>query len=152
MDIRLISKEQAWQLRHEVMWPERELDYVKLDDDDAGEHYGLLEQERLISAVSLFIEGHEAQFRKFATLDSEQGRGYGSRLLQHVLEEAEARGVRRIFCNARSNKAPFYEKFGLAATGQSFTKGGKDYIIMERFFGPAEAGAVDRNGVEQTND
>lgn len=152
MDIRFIPKEQAWQLRHEVMWPERELDYVRLDDDDAGEHYGLFGQERLISVVSLFIEGEEAQFRKFATLESEQGKGYGSRLLQHVLEEAEQRGVRRFFCNARSNKAPFYQKFGLAATGQTFSKGGKDYIIMERFFGADEAGAEDRNGVEQAND
>lgn len=152
MDIRFIPKEQAWQLRHEVMWPERELDYVKLADDDAGEHYGLFEGVRLISAVSLFIDGDEAQFRKFATLESEQGKGYGSRLLKHVLEAAEQRGVRRIFCNARSNKAPFYQKFGLAATGHSFIKGGKDYIIMERFFGPSEDGAVDRNGAEQTND
>lgn len=138
MDIRTISKEQAWQLRHEVMWPERDLDYVKLPDDDKGEHYGLFEGEQLITVVSLFVEGEEAQFRKFATLESMQGRGYGSHLLFHVMEKAAQAGVKRIFCNARSHKISFYKKFGLAETERTFTKGGKDYVVMERFIGTAE--------------
>ncbi|CAH1191557.1 hypothetical protein PAECIP111892_00670 [Paenibacillus auburnensis] len=150
MKITLIHKEAAWQLRHEVMWPERELDYVKLEDDDAGLHYGLFEGEELISVVSLFIGGNEAQFRKFATQESQQGKGYGSRLLQHMLNEAESSGVKRIYCNARSHKAAFYQRFGLAVTDQTFTKGGKDYIIMERFFGASGEG--ERNGVKQIND
>ncbi|MDD9268101.1 GNAT family N-acetyltransferase [Paenibacillus sp. MAHUQ-63] len=133
MEIRTVSQELAWQLRHEVMWPDRELDYVKLADDDKGMHYGLYDGEELQSVVSLFIEGGEAQFRKFATKNASQGRGYGSRLLSYVLEEAAKAGVTRIFCNARSHKAAFYEKFGLKATDQQFTKGGKDYVVMERW-------------------
>lgn len=97
MDIRKIDKEEAWKLRHEVMWPEREPDYIKLDDDDKGVHYGLYQGERLVSVLSLFINGTEAQLRKFATLELEQGLGYGTRLLKAVLEEAEQAGVRRIF-------------------------------------------------------
>lgn len=133
MEIRSITKEQAWQLRHDVMWPDRELDYVKLSDDDEGMHYGLFIDEELISVVSLFIQGHEAQFRKFATRNSHQGFGYGSRLLYYVLEEAGKAGVVRLFCNARSNKVSFYEKFGLKTTDIQFSKGGKDYVVMERF-------------------
>jgi GNAT superfamily N-acetyltransferase len=133
MVIRRIHKEQAWQLRHEVMWPDRDIDYVKLQDDDAGAHYGLFEGERLISVISLFVQGEEAQFRKFATLESCQNRGYGSRLLQYVLNEAAQAGVRRIYCNARSHKLPFYRKFGLNETQTAFMKGGKEYIVMERF-------------------
>ncbi|TVY07841.1 GNAT family N-acetyltransferase [Paenibacillus cremeus] len=132
MEIKRIEKEQAWQLRHEVMWPERELAYVILEDDDAGVHYGLFVQERLVSVVSLFIDGTEAQFRKFATRVSEQGKGYGSQLLKHMLQEAEEACVQRIFCNARSNKAAFYRKFGLVETETTFTKGGKQYVIMEK--------------------
>jgi predicted GNAT family N-acyltransferase len=139
VDIRTINKEQTWQLRHEVMWPERDLDYVKLKDDDAGAHYGLFEGEQLISVVSLFIGGEEAQFRKFATLESQQGKGYGSRLLFHMLGEAAQAGVKRIFCNARSHKVSFYHKFGLTETETAFTKDGKEYIVMERFLSDAEA-------------
>ncbi|WP_235949756.1 GNAT family N-acetyltransferase [Paenibacillus apii] len=135
MDIKIIHKEQAWRLRHEVMWPEKDLDYVKLKDDDEGTHFGLFEGEALISAVSLFVHGPEAQFRKFATLTSHQNQGYGSRLLFHILGEAEQAGVKRIYCNARSGKVSFYERFGLIPTASTFTKGGKDYIVMERFFG-----------------
>ncbi|WP_238655827.1 GNAT family N-acetyltransferase [Paenibacillus piscarius] len=138
MDIRKIDKEEVWKLRHEVMWPEREPDYIKLADDDQGVHYGLYQGEQLVSVLSLFINGTEAQFRKFATLELEQGQGYGTRLLKAVLEEAEQAGVRRIFCNARTYKAGFYKKFGMQPTNQVFSKGGKDYVVMEKFLGPAE--------------
>lgn len=133
----MAPKEEVWQLRQEVMWPDRELDYVKLEDDDTAAHYGLYEGGRLLSVVSLFIEsdGQEAQFRKFATASSEQGKGYGTYLLNFMLNEVERAGVHRIFCNARSHKAAFYQKFGLIVTDKTFTKGGKEYIIMERFFG-----------------
>ncbi|AIQ14595.1 GNAT family acetyltransferase [Paenibacillus durus] len=117
------------------MWPEKDLDYVKLKDDDEGTHFGLFEGEQLIAVVSLFVNGEEAQFRKFATLISHQNRGYGSRLLSYMLGEAERAGVKRIYCNARSGKVSFYEKFGFTVTEHTFTKGGKDYIVMERFFG-----------------
>ncbi|NOV02134.1 GNAT family N-acetyltransferase [Paenibacillus planticolens] len=134
MEIEKVRKEQAWQLRHEVMWPERDLSYVQLADDEKGVHYGLVDEGTLISVVSLFIDGEDAQFRKFATRRSDQGKGYGSRLLRYMLEEAYQAGVKRIFCNARSNKVSFYEKFGLTVTELQFTKGGKDYVVMERFF------------------
>ena len=133
MEITCISKEEAWQLRHTVMWPEKDLDYVKLDDDELGKHYGLVEGEQLISVVSLFIEGEEAQFRKFATLETHQNRGYGTRLLNFMLQEAMQAGVKRIYCNARSHKAPFYEKFGFVGTNTTFSKGGKDCLVLERF-------------------
>ncbi|MEK8129986.1 GNAT family N-acetyltransferase [Paenibacillus filicis] len=131
MDIRRISKEDAWQIRHEVMWPDRELDYVKLPDDGQGIHYGLFVEGRLVSAVSLFVEQDTAQFRKFATLEQEQGKGYGSKLLSHVMNEARAQGIGRIWCNARQSKAGFYAKFGLKETDQRFAKGGIEYVIME---------------------
>ncbi|AFC27649.1 putative acyltransferase [Paenibacillus mucilaginosus 3016] len=135
VNIQPIRKEQAWQLRHEVMWPDKDYDYVKLADDDEGAHYGLFEGAELLSVVSLFVRGGEAQFRKFATSASRQKMGYGSRLLTHVLGEAERAGVKRIYCNARVEKAGFYEKFGLSPTEDTFTKSGKTYVVMERYFG-----------------
>jgi GNAT superfamily N-acetyltransferase len=135
LDIRFIQKEQAWQLRHKVMWPEEDFDYVKLEDDDEGTHFGLFEEEQLISVLSLFVRGAEAQFRKFATLTSHQNKGYGSKLLKYVLEEAERAGVKRIYCNARREKTSYYEKFGLCKTENTFNKSGKYYIVMERFYG-----------------
>ncbi|MDF2924894.1 MAG: family acetyltransferase [Paenibacillaceae bacterium] len=150
MRIQFIDKELAWQIRHEVMWPERELDYVKLEDDDKGIHYGLFEGEQPVSVISLFIEGDDAQFRKFATLPRMQGRGCGSALLNRVLEDAFRTEAKRIFCNARSNKTEFYRKFGLLPTDRTFTKGGKEYVIMERLAETADDGQS--NGGEKRHE
>lgn len=133
IQIKKINKEKAWKLRHEVMWPDEDFNYIKLKDDDAGIHFGLFKEKMLISVVSLFIKKEEAQFRKFATLKQEQGKGYGSKLLESVLKEVETHGVKRIWCNARKNKIDFYKKFGLRETNSSFIKKGKSYIIMEKY-------------------
>jgi predicted GNAT family N-acyltransferase len=138
LHIQPIDKEQAWTLRHRVMWPEKELDFVKLDDDHQGLHYGLFVENNLVSVVSVFISGDEAQFRKFATQMEEQGKGYGSILLNRVFDYARERGVKRIWCNARANKAAFYAKFGLIPTGDSFTKEGLPYLIMELYLNTSD--------------
>lgn len=114
------------------MWPDKDLDYIKLEDDDLGTHFGLFKEDILISVISLFISNEEGQFRKFATLQQEQGKGYGSMLLDYVIKEAKNRGVKRIWCNARENKVNFYKKFGLQESNYRFTKGGKSYVIMEK--------------------
>ncbi|AST89939.1 GNAT family N-acetyltransferase [Sutcliffiella cohnii] len=131
--IRKISKEEAWKIRHKVMWPDKPFEYIKLKDDDAGIHFGLFNDTLLIAVVSLFVNNEEAQFRKFATLLEEQGKGYGTALLKYVLKEAEVHGVKRIWCNARQNKADFYSKFGLDETSFTFIKGGKSNVIMEKY-------------------
>lgn len=143
MRIEHIGKELAWQLRHEVMWPDRHPDAVKLADDETGRHFGLFAEAGLVSVVSLFTAGEEAQFRKFATRQTEQGKGYGSALLAHVLEEAAKAGAKRIFCNARTEKTGFYEKFGLLRTETAFVKDGKSYVVMEKFFAQGRSGSGD---------
>lgn len=131
--IRQIQAHETWPLRQQVMWPEKPLEYIILEEDEEGIHYGLFEKDRLISVISVFINSREAQFRKFATLTSEQGRGLGTQLLRHVLNELNSPAIHRIWCNAREDKAAFYERFGLAVTGQQFTKSGIGYVIMEKF-------------------
>ncbi|MEH7225363.1 GNAT family N-acetyltransferase [Bacillus sp. JJ1566] len=127
-----IKKEIAWEVRHKVMWPDRDFDYIKVDEDDVGFDFGLFVEDKLISVISVFTNHNEAQFRKFATLQAEQGKGYGSRLLDYVIKEAKNRDLKRIWCNARKNKVDFYKKFGLQETTFTFTKGGKSYVIMEK--------------------
>ncbi|WP_236013302.1 GNAT family N-acetyltransferase [Paenibacillus glycanilyticus] len=133
MMIKVIDKELAWQLRHKVMWPNKPFDFIKIEEDDEGTHYGLYEGEELVSVLSLFVQGEQAHFRKFATLTNYQKRGFGSQLLNHVLDEATSTGIKRIYCNARVNKASYYEKFGFSKLGDTFNKSGKDYILMERY-------------------
>ncbi|WP_184663093.1 GNAT family N-acetyltransferase [Texcoconibacillus texcoconensis] len=131
MEIKKISKQQAWDIRHVVMWPDKDYEYIKLKDDDEGFHYGLYIDGVLVSVVSLFPNGEKAQFRKFATLKEYQGKGYGTKLLQYVFDEASRLGVKKLWCNARIDKSAFYEKFGLQVTNCTFEKSGIEYVIME---------------------
>lgn len=130
--IRTIPYETTWPIRHEVMWPDKPFDYVKIPEDETGQHLGLFVEEELVSIVSVFYSGNEAQFRKFATLVKHQGKGYGSQLLEQLIAKLEAQQIARIWCNARTDKSSYYERFGLMATEETYTKGGIHFVIMEK--------------------
>ncbi|MDN5202270.1 GNAT family N-acetyltransferase [Fulvivirgaceae bacterium BMA10] len=134
MLIKEIKAEDTWKLRREVMWPNENLDYVRLVEDDQGIHFGLTDHDKLISVVSLFIKDNSAQFRKFATAKGEQGKGYGTILLRFVMDKVQDLNIDRIWCNAREERSVFYEKFGMKETNQRFVKGGLKYVIMEKNF------------------
>lgn len=135
VEIIQITAAQTWPIRHRVMWPDMPPDYIKLANDDAGLHYGLFVHDKLTSVISLFIDGDAAQFRKFATDTAAQGKGYGSQLLSYLIEQAKRKGVKRLWCNARIDKADYYERFGMVKTENTFSKGGIDYVIMEVVLG-----------------
>lgn len=128
--IQEISAADTWELRQKVMWPQKHISYVKLEDDMEGIHYGLYKNNQLVSVVSLFIDNNRAQFRKFATDESEQGNGYGSKLLLHLMTVVRNKGVSSLWCNARLAKAAFYEKLGLKVIDGIFIKGEKEYVVM----------------------
>ena len=132
MTIKEITPERTWPIRQLVMWPDKPIHFVKIRDDDRGLHYGLFRNDRLASVISCFVDRDEMQFRKFATLVEEQGQGLGTQLLNHVLDVARQKSIRRIWCNARRDKTGFYARFGLTTTGIPFTREGIEYIVMER--------------------
>lgn len=118
-------------LRHKVMWPQMDLDYVKIDNDEDGMHLGLYDQGQLISVVSLFATDKDVQFRKFATDDNYQDQGYGSKLLNYTFMIMKNKNYNRIWCNARVEKSGYYKRFGLKETDDVFEKEGQKYVIME---------------------
>lgn len=127
-----ISAADTWPIRHQVMWPDQPFAFIQLPNDGEGLHYGLYVNNELISVISLFINGQDGQFRKFATLDKCQGKGYGSQLLHYIIGIAKNKGLSCIWCNARVTKADYYEKFGLVKTNRQFSKKGIAYVVMEK--------------------
>nr|WP_236668543.1 GNAT family N-acetyltransferase [Hymenobacter rubidus] len=117
-------------MRHQVLWPDMPLDYVKIENDAAGHHFGAFQQKELVAVISLFVEGTEARFRKFATRPDCQGQGIGSALLRQVVEEARRLGATRIWCDARQDSTGFYARFGMQPTGDVFYKGPIAYVRM----------------------
>ncbi len=129
MIIQDINLDTVWQIRHQVMWPERDESFVRIPQDAEAKHLGVLIDGRCVSIISLFETPDGLQFRKFATLISEQGKGYGSFLLRHVMAMHIGQ---KIWCHARVEKQSFYEKFGLIVCSSPFEKAGKTYVRMEK--------------------
>nr|WP_315224617.1 GNAT family N-acetyltransferase [uncultured Flavobacterium sp.] len=134
MIIKEIKASDTWKIRHEVMWPNQPFEFVQLEEDNEGLHFGAFINEELVTVVSCFIIADEMQFRKLATLESYQGQGMASRLLKYILQLAKDKGLKKVWCNARTNKKTFYTKFGLKDTQQRFTKAGHEFTIMEIVF------------------
>ena len=119
-------------MRQAVMYPQESLDFVKLEDDEAGLHLGVYEAGELVSVISLFEKAGQAQFRKFATRTDQQGKGYGSALLQYVMDYAKQQGNKVIWCNARTTATAIYTRFGMQAVGSTWQKYGLEFIKMEK--------------------
>lgn len=132
--IKPITYQQTWEIRRKVLWPDQPMDYAKVANDEEGLHFGCFVDGKLVSVISGFFneESKEAQFRKFATLHDYQGKGYGSQLLSHLMDQLTTLGATRIWCNARVNATALYERFGMHKTNQVFTKLGFDYVVMEK--------------------
>lgn len=131
-EIKQITASQTLDIRHKVMWPNKPIEYVKLPNDENGRHFGLLVNGKIISIISLFVENNEMQFRKFATLKEYQGLGFGTILLKNIIDLSKKEGIKRLWCNARSEKSKFYKRFNLKPTKVKFIKDGIVYVIMEK--------------------
>ena len=120
------------EMRREVMYPAFTIEQVKLKDDEDGKHLGLYLDEKLIVVISVFVRDNVMQFRKFATKEAYQGKGYGTRLLEYVMKLAKDEHCNTIWCNARTSASKFYEKFGMHAFGDTWLQDGHEFIKMEK--------------------
>ena len=121
--INRVAPEATVGVREAVLWPGRP-DMCRLAEDEQGLHLAATTvNEDVVGVVSLFVDGAEARFRKFAVLEAHRGAGVGSRLLQAAEAEAYRLGAKTIECDARAETAaPYYEKRGYAAAGPPFAK------------------------------
>ncbi len=120
-------------IRKAVMYPDKDIDYVRLPDDDMGIHLGVFEDGVLMSIGSIFMhEGRNLQLRKLATLTDKQGKGYASQLIKWLIDYAIDMKLNSIWCNARKDAVMFYQKLGFEETEESFSRDGIDYVIVKK--------------------
>ena len=127
-----ITYEETLNIRHRTMWLNKPINYVKLENDDQGRHFGLFIDGKMVAVISLFVKNKAAQFRKFATLTDYQGKGYGTMLLNRIINIAEDEKLNKIWCNARTDKSDYYAKFGMILTKNRFVKGKIEYVVMKK--------------------
>ena len=54
--IRSITPEQTYSLRHAVLWPDKPVEYVKVENDADGYHFGAFLNGDLVAVISLFVD------------------------------------------------------------------------------------------------
>jgi len=134
LEIKEIKPSETLDLRHRILSPNQSMESIILEEDDSGQHFGIFNANLLIAVISLFIKNDVAQFRKFATETSKQNKGYGSILLNRVIEEAIKNNVDTIWCNARVTAIEFYRKFGFVVVSDMWINNEVEYVKMERKF------------------
>lgn len=130
MNIVEISWEATIDIRHAVMWPDKPREFCHVKGDELALHFGAFIDAKLVSVASLFLDGTHGRLRKFATLEALQGQGIGSKMLVHVMQDAQNRGVTYFRCDARESAVDFYGRFGLTVEGERFFKAGQPYFKM----------------------
>jgi len=129
--IEQIRADLTWRIRHEVLYPNMPFEQIRLEEDGEGMHFGLFAKNQLLSVVSLFRSNDSYQFRKFATVEAEQGNGYGSKLLAYIIDYVRFAHGKKLWCNARLSAIAFYKKFGFVETDTYFTRDYIDFVVME---------------------
>jgi N-acetylglutamate synthase-like GNAT family acetyltransferase len=112
------------------MWPNKPMDYIKIEGDESALHFGIEVEGVICSVVSLFIEKDQAQIRKLATLVDYQNRSYATNLMTHCIEHSKKLQLKSIWLNARADKIGFYKRFGFTSTNTTFEKGCINYVVM----------------------
>jgi predicted GNAT family N-acyltransferase len=132
MEIVRITWKETIPIRHEVLWPEKELSFCKVDGDEHAMHYGAIADEKLVCVASVYIGSDSARLRKFATLKEYQNRGIGSAVLRHILTDASKLQVRYFWLDARESAEGFYNRFGFEKNGGRFLKSEVQYFKMSK--------------------
>ncbi|NQZ05594.1 MAG: GNAT family N-acetyltransferase [Algicola sp.] len=134
MHIKEITWQQTIPIRHKVLWPDKPPEFCHIEDDNDGWHFGYYVGDDLVGVASVYpsgsVTGNDARLRKFATLASSQGKGIGTKLLNHIILTLKNRGITLFWCDARETATGFYERFGLHKQGSRFFKSTVPYFKM----------------------
>ena len=85
-------------------------------------HFAVRRRGEVVSAADLYEDGRTAQVEDVATLGSERGRGHGSAVILHAVEEALAAGHDFVFLVADAEDWPkeLYGRLGFEPIGEGW--------------------------------
>lgn len=131
MTIKNIPWQQTIPLRHQVLWPDKPPEYCHIEGDEEAMHFCTYLDDNLVCVASVYIEENRARLRKFATVESHQGRGIGSQMINHILEQLKSTEIHIFWCDARESALRFYQRFDMETMGERFYKGDIAYFKMQ---------------------
>lgn len=71
-----------------------------------------------------------AHIGRMAVLKEWRSKGYGSAMLQKMLEELRSRQKQKVMLNAQTTAVKFYERFGFKVSGEEFWEAGILHVKM----------------------
>ncbi len=104
---------------------------LEQDANDAASHHVLARDAngRAVGTGRLLPDGH---IGRMAVLPAWRGQGIGRALLERLLDEAAATGMRQLVLKAQVPACGFYRNFGFVEDGAEFTEAGIPHRTMRR--------------------
>lgn len=128
IQFKTITAKETIELRHRVLWPDKQRSDVILPKDAQGLHFGAVIENTTIAVASVFTDQTTARLRKFAIDPDYQRQGIGSKMIKHIQKKLLARGLDTLWCDARETALPFYRSLGFQIDGDRFLKSGVAYF------------------------
>jgi len=85
--------------------------------DETSTHFLVTLKDQAIACARLKTDG---QIGRMAVLPEYRNQGFGSKLLQFVLAEANTQDINHVYLHAQISAIPFYEKLGFITRGNIF--------------------------------
>ena len=129
MEVYPVTAAQARTLRSAVLRPglPLELNVYDHDDDPSAFHAGIFDGPALIGVASVFNESASGEspttqwrLRGVCMLEPYRNRGFGEKLLEVCIAYAGEADGSEIWCNAREQARPLYERLGFAVEGERY--------------------------------
>lgn len=127
-DLRTISSQETWPVRHPVLRKGRPLEdvYMEADEKESTFHLGIFYKQEIVGVASFMEDKHpncygvQARLRGMAVLPDHRKKGLAARILnrgEHILKE---KGTTLLWFNARIVALSFYKNLGYQTIGEEF--------------------------------
>lgn len=134
MDIKIkkITARETYIVRHPVLRKGRPIDscYCEGDDDLSTIHlgavisdevYGVASFMKIMAPVAFPVNSKtQYQLRCMGVIEKAQGMGIGALIMKKGFQLLQENQIDILWCNARINAVPFYEKLGFSVQGEMF--------------------------------
>lgn len=129
-ETKIISPEETYPLRLEVLWPHFDrLDQcgIEVDEKEGTFHVGALKDGKVMAIGTFLIQKNEKfkedtqyRLRAMASSPKVRGQNFGKKVIDFAIDELKKRNIELLWCDARKVALGFYEKMGFNVIGDYY--------------------------------
>ena len=139
IEVKKIKPEETYSIRLNILRKGIDLPYKYKEDFDKDTfHLGAYSSKELLGVATFIRNGidgfddEQYQLRGMATLRKVRGKGFGKIIIDEARKILSKKNINTLWCNARKEAIPFYEKLNFNIIGEEFSveKVGKHYRMQ----------------------